>query len=193
MLGLKLLTDPRWADLAGISIEEILTDHAYCEQKATSTSISLIQNYPDFEQLVEALTPIVAEEWGHFKLVLEQLKKRGLKLGRQRKDKYVNELNKFIRNGGAREDSLAEKLLFSALIEARSCERFRLLSKNIKDEELKQFYKNLMVSEAGHYRLFLDMACDIGGKEKVLARWDEWLQYEEGVMRSLDVRGDRIH
>lgn len=179
--------------MAGKSIEEILTDHAYCEQKATSTAISLIQNYPDYEELVEALTPIVAEEWGHFKLVLEQLKKRGLKLGRQRKDKYVNELNKFIRNGGARGDSLSEKLLFSALIEARSCERFRLLSKNIEDEELKQFYKNLMVSEAGHYRLFLDMACDIGGKEKVLARWDEWLQYEEGVMRSLDVRGDRIH
>src|SRR3978361_670937 len=106
MLGLKLPTDPRWADLAGKSIEEILTDHAYCEQKATSTAISLIQNYPDYEVLVAELTPIVAEEWGHFKLVLEQLKKRGLKLGRQRKDKYVNELNKFIRNGGAREDSL---------------------------------------------------------------------------------------
>ena len=179
--------------MAGMSIEEILTDHAYCEQKAASTGISLIQNYPDFEQLADAVTPIVTEEWGHFKMVLDQLKKRGLKLGRQRKDKYVNELNKFIRNGGARKDSLVEKLLFSALIEARSCERFRLLSKNIEDEDLKQFYKNLMVSEAGHYRLFLDMACDIGGKEQVLARWDEWLQYEEGVMRSLDVRGDRIH
>ncbi len=193
MLGLKLPTDPRWADLAGKSIEEILTDHAYCEQKATSTAISLIQNYPEHEWLIEALTPLVVEEWGHFKLVLEQLKKRGLKLGKQRKDEYVNQLYKFLRHGGSRADSLVEKLLFSALIEARSCERFKVFSKGVDDKELAQFYKNLMVSEAGHYRMFLDMACDLGGKEKVLARWDEWLEYEAGVMRSIDVRGDRIH
>ena len=193
MLGLKLPTDPRWADLAGKSIEEILTDHAYCEQKATSTAISLIQTYPDFVAVVDALIPIVTEEWGHFKLVIDHLKKRGLKLGRQRKDEYVNQLNKFVRTGGSRTDSLIEKLLFSALIEARSCERFRLLSKNIEEEELQAFYKNLMVSEAGHYRLFLDLACQLGGKDKVLNRWDEWLEYEAGIMKSLDVRGDRIH
>ncbi len=193
MLGLKLPTDPRWADLAGKSIEEILTDHAYCEQKAASTSISLIQTYPDFAGVVDSLIPIVTEEWGHFKLVVDQLKKRGLKLGRQRKDEYVNQLNLYVRKGGSRSESLVERLLFSALIEARSCERFRLLSKNIDDDELKQFYKNLMVSEAGHYRLFLDMACELGGKEKVLNRWNEWLDYEAGIMKNLNVRGDRIH
>jgi tRNA-(ms[2]io[6]A)-hydroxylase len=193
MLGLKLPTDPRWADLAGKSIQEILTDHAYCEQKATSTAISLIQNYPDYPSLVEQLSPIVKEEWGHFELVVEHLKKRDLKLGLQRKDVYVNQLNKFIRHGGSRTSSLIEKLLFSALIEARSCERFKLLSKNIDDKELKSFYKNLMVSEAGHYRLFLDMACELGGKEQVLQRWEEWLEFEAGLMKNLDVRGDRIH
>ena len=193
MLGLKLPTDPRWADLAGKSIEEILTDHAYCEQKAASTSISLIQTYPDFAGVVDSLIPIVTEEWGHFKMVVDHLKKRGLKLGRQRKDEYVNQLNKFVRTGGSRTDSLVEKLLFSALIEARSCERFRLLSKGIDEPELQTFYKNLMVSEAGHYRLFLDMASDLGGKEKVLHRWDEWLEYEAGIMKSLDVRADRMH
>jgi tRNA-(ms[2]io[6]A)-hydroxylase len=193
MLGLKLPTDPRWADLAGKSIEDILTDHAYCEQKATSTAISLIQNYPDFENIVTALSPLVKEEWGHFEMVIEQLKKRGLKLGLQRKDKYVSELLKYIRHGGSRKESLVEKLLFSALIEARSCERFKLLSKNIDDTELKSFYKNLMVSEAGHYRLFLDLACELGGKEKVMERWDEWLEFEAGIMQQLDVRGDRIH
>lgn len=193
MLGLKLPTDPRWANLAGKSIEDILTDHAYCEQKAASTSISLIQGYPDYEKLVEELCPIVKEEWGHFELVLQQLKKRGLKLGRQRRDEYVNELNKFIRRGGSRNEGLIEKLLFSALIEARSCERFKLLSQNIDDEELRQFYKNLMVSEAGHYRLFLDMACDLGGKEPVMKRWNEWLEYEAGIMQRIDVRGDRMH
>lgn len=193
MLGLKLPSDPRWANLASIQIEDILTDHAYCEQKAASTSISLIQSYPDFEEMVEALIPIVSEEWGHFKMVLEQLKKRNLKLGRQRKDEYVNELRKFVQKGFSRKESLVEKLLFSALIEARSCERFRLLSKEIDDEELRNFYKNLMVSEAGHYRLFLDMACELGGKEAVMKRWDEWLEYEAGVMTNMAVRGDRMH
>lgn len=193
MLGLKLPTDPRWANLAGKSIEEILTDHAYCEQKATSTAISLIQNYPDFEQMVEAVSPIVKEEWGHFELVLEHLKKRGLKLGRQRKDKYVSELLTYIRHGDSRANGLIEKLLFSALIEARSCERFKLLSKGIEDKELKSFYKNLMVSEAGHYRLFLDLAIAIGEKDLVLKRWEEWLEFEAEVMEKLDVRGDRIH
>lgn len=193
MLGLKLPTDPRWVNLAEKSIEEILTDHAYCEQKAASTSISLIQNYPDFEEVVEALTPIVSEEWGHFKMVLEQLKKRGLKLGLQRKDQYVNALRKFLIKGGSRKSSLVEKLLFSALIEARSCERFKLLSKDINDAELRNFYKNLMVSEAGHYKLFLDMACNLGDKEQVLERWEEWLQYEAEVMQNMSLRGDRMH
>ncbi len=193
MLGLKLPTDPRWVDLAGKSIEEILTDHAYCEQKAASTSISLIQNYPEFTEMVDALIPIVSEEWGHFKMVLEQLKKRNLKLGHQRKDVYVNQLNKFLQKGGSRRESLIDKLLFAALIEARSCERFRLFSKGVEDEELRIFYKNLMVSEAGHYRLFLDMACEYGGKEQVLKRWDEWLNYEADVMKNMEVRGDRVH
>lgn len=193
MLGLKLPTDPRWANLAGKSIQEILTDHAYCEQKAASTSISLIQNYPDFENVIESLSPIVKEEWGHFELVLEHLKKRGLKLGLQRKDKYVSELLKYLRNGGSRRESLIEKLLFAALIEARSCERFKMLSKSIEDDELKSFYRNLMVSEAGHYRLFLDMACDLGGKETVMKRWEEWLQHEAGIIQTLEVRGDRMH
>jgi tRNA-(ms[2]io[6]A)-hydroxylase len=193
MLGLKLPTDPRWVNLASMNIEEILTDHAYCEQKAASTGISLIQSYPDYEELVEALVPIVTEEWGHFKMVLEHLKKRGLKLGKQRKDEYVNELQKFVRKGFSRSESLIEKLLFSALIEARSCERFRLLSKEIADADLSSFYKNLMVSEAGHYRFFLDMACALGDKEKVLLRWNEWLEYEAVVLQNIAVRGDRMH
>ena len=193
MLGLKLPTDPRWVRLAEMSIEDILTDHAYCEQKATSTNISLIQNYPEYEDMVDAVVPIVTEEWGHFKMVLDQLKKRNLKLGQQRKDEYVNELLKFVQKGGSRKQSLTDKLLFSAMIEARSCERFRLLSKAINDEELREFYKRLMVSEAGHYRLFLDLAINISGEEKVLKRWQEWLSYEATVMQQIAVRGDRMH
>ena len=194
MLGLKLATDPRWVNLAEKSIEDILTDHAYCEQKATSTNISLVQHYYDYPKLVEEITPLVTEEWGHFKMVLEQLKKRGLKLGKQRKDDYVNALSKFIQNGGHRHIALCDKLLFSALIEARSCERFKLLSQKINDEELRSFYKHLMVSEAGHYKLFLELAIEVSGDENyALNRWDEWLAYEEEIMKLLELRGDRVH
>ncbi|MBS1593250.1 MAG: tRNA-(ms[2]io[6]A)-hydroxylase [Bacteroidetes bacterium] len=193
MLGLKLPTDPRWVNLAEKSIEEILTDHAYCEQKATSTNISLIQNYPEYEEMVDAVTPVVSEEWGHFKMVLEQLKKRGMKLGPQRKDIYVNELMKFVRKGGSRKESLTDKLLLSAMIEARSCERFKLLSKEVNDAELREFYKRLMVSEAGHYKLFLDLAISVTGEDIVNKRWQEWLDYEAEVMQNIEVRGDRMH
>jgi tRNA-(ms[2]io[6]A)-hydroxylase len=192
-LGLKLPTDPRWADLAAKSICDILTDHAYCEQKAASTGISLIQNYPEYESMVDAVLPVVTEEWGHFKMVLDQLKKRGLKLGPQRKDIYVNELIKFVQKGGSRKQSLTDKLLFSAMIEARSCERFRLLSKDINDEELKEFYKRLMVSEAGHYKLFLDLAIEVSGEAFIEKRWQQWIDYEAEVISKIELRGDSMH
>ena len=193
MLGLKLPTDPRWVDLAGKSLEEILTDHAYCEQKAASTCISLIQQFPEHERLVEELAPIVTEEWGHFRMVLKELKKRNLKLGRQRSDEYVNELIKFQKKGGSREEQLLEKLLMAALIEARSCERFRLLSEGLEDVYLREFYHEFMVSEAGHYRLFIGLANEFSSKEKVKQRWQEWLEFEEQLMNKLEVSGEKMH
>jgi tRNA-(ms[2]io[6]A)-hydroxylase len=193
MLGLKLPTDPRWVNLAEKDLEEILTDHAYCEQKAATSCISLIQAYPDKEELVRELAPIVTEEWGHFRLVLSELEKRDLKLGRQRKDEYVNQLMDFMKKDGSREDRLIERLLVCALIEARSCERFRLLSLHIAEEPLKDFYHKFMVSEAGHYRLFIDLAKRYGGEEKVKTRWQEYLDYEAKIIESLDLRGDRMH
>lgn len=193
MLGLKLTTDPRWVNLAEISLEEILTDHAYCEQKATTSCISLIQQYPEKERLVSELAPIITEEWGHFRLVLAELKKRNLKLGRQRKDEYVNRLLGFQKKGGSREDRLLERLLICALIEARSCERFRRLSIHIADDDLKVFYHKFMVAEAGHYRLFIDLAKEYADEEKVKTRWQEYLDFEEELMKSLELRGDRMH
>ncbi len=193
MLGLKLPTDPRWANLAEKSLEEILTDHAYCEQKATTTCISLIQSYPEKEEMVRELSPIVTEEWGHFRLVLKELEKRGLKLGRQRKDEYVNALLDFSKKASDREEKLIERLLVCALIEARSCERFRTLSLNIDEPELREFYHKFMVAEAAHYVLFLDLAKKYGGEEKVLARWQEYLEFEADLMTKLEVRGDRVH
>ncbi len=193
MLGLKLPTDPRWVNLAEKDLEEILTDHAYCEQKAATSCISLIQQYPDKEEMVRELAPIVTEEWGHFRMVLSELNKRDLKLGRQRKDQYVNKLLAFQKKGGSREDRLLEKLLVCALIEARSCERFRLLSLHIAEEELKDFYHKFMVSEAGHYRLFIDLAKKYSGEEKAKARWQEYLDYEAKIMEEMDLRGDRMH
>lgn len=193
MLGLKLPTDPRWVNLAEKSLEEILTDHAYCEQKAATSCISLIQAFPDKEDMVADLAPIVTEEWGHFRLVLQELKKRGLHLGRQRKDDYVNALLKFERKGGSRDDRLMERLLACALIEARSCERFRLLSLHISDSALRDFYHGFMVSEAGHYRLFIELANRYADTVYVKKRWQEYLDYEAEIMTLLSLRGDRMH
>jgi tRNA-(ms[2]io[6]A)-hydroxylase len=193
ILGLQLPTDPRWVDLAGISLEAILTDHAYCEQKAATSCISLIQRYSDREKLVAELAPIVTEEWGHFRLVLAELQKRGLKLGRQRKDVYVNKLIDFQRTGGRLEDRLLDQLLTMALIEARSCERFKRLSEGLADPYLQQFYRRFMESEAGHYTLFIELAETYLPKEQVRIRWKEWLAYEAEIMKSQELRGDRIH
>lgn len=193
MLGLKLPTDPRWVRIAEIELEEILTDHAYCEQKAAMHCISIISRYPEHTRLVDELAPIVTEEWGHFRQVLAEMKKRNLSLGRQRKDEYVNKLRSFMKTGVSREDKLLEELLVAGLIEARSCERFRLLSLNIKELELRSFYHKFMVSEAGHYVLFLDLARTYFGKERTEARWKEYLDYEVKIMDSLELRADRMH
>lgn len=193
MLGLKLPTDPRWADMAEDQLQEILTDHAYCEQKAALTCISLIGGYPEKEELVEQLSPIVTEEWGHFRQVLRELKKRGLKLGRSRKDEYVNALLKLERKGRTKDEILMEKLLLAALIEARSCERFRVLSLNMESAEMKEFYHSFMVSEAGHYRLFIDLAKTYMPEDKVKARWDEYLAAEAEIITGIELRGDRVH
>lgn len=193
VLGLELPTDPRWVDIAGKNIADILTDHAYCEQKAASSCISLIIQYPDKDKLVEMLTPVVAEEWSHFERVIEEIRKRGLSLGFPRTDEYVQKLQTLIKKGGSREQLLMERLLMNALIEARSCERFRLLSEHIADKELSKFYYELMVSEAGHYKNFLTLAKEYCGEEKVNQRWREWLEGEAEIMKSLEVRADRIH
>ena len=193
VLGLQLPTDPRWVDLASFSLEDVLTDHAYCELKAATACISLIQAFPEKEELVRELAPIVTEEWGHFRAVIGELDKRGLKLGRQRKDEYVNELMKFEIKGGSRETHLTERLLICALIEARSCERFRLLHLNLADADLATFYYKFMVAEAGHYRLFIDLAKLYGDKDHVMQRWKAYLVYEADMMNRLEVRGDRMH
>lgn len=192
-LGLELPTDPRWVNIAEKNIEEILVDHAYCEQKAASTGISLIVSYPEKEKLVEMLTQVVAEEWGHFERVIDELRKRGYKLGKQRKDEYVIALQNLLNTGGSREQRLVERLLMSALIEARSCERFKILWKNIPDKELSEFYYELMVSEAGHYKSFLQLAKEYMPEDAVNKRWRELLEAEAKIVSQLDVRGDRMH
>ena len=193
ILGLQLPTDPRWVDLASISLEDILTDHSYCEQKAANTCISLITKYNDKDELVNNISPIVTEEWGHFRMVLAELRKRNLKLGKQRKDEYVNKLLEFQKKGGNAEDRFLDLLLTMALIEARSCERFKRLSEGLQDEYMRNFYRKFMESEAGHYTLFITLAETYLPKEKVRARWKEWLAFEAGVIKNLEVRGDRVH
>ena len=192
MLGLKLPTDPRWVNIAEKSIQEILIDHAFCEQKAATNGISLIIRYPDKEKLVQEVTPLVAEEWGHFRRVLKELEKRGFKLGRTRKDQYVIQLMAKQKKGDFGMQ-LLEQLLICALIEARSCERFRLLSLYCSDEDLRKFYHEFMVSEAGHYRMFIDLAKTYYPEDVVKSRWDEWLEIEAEIIQGLELRGDRVH
>ncbi|MCE7862427.1 MAG: tRNA-(ms[2]io[6]A)-hydroxylase [Bacteroidetes bacterium CHB5] len=193
VLGLELPTDPRWVNIAEKNIADILIDHAYCEQKAASSCISLIVNFPEKAGLVEMLAPVVAEEWTHFERVLDQLRKRSLALGPQRKDEYVEQLQKIVKKGGSREQQLVEKLLINALIEARSCERFRLLWKEIGDAELSNFYYELMISEAGHYKNFLKLAKTYMNPELVEKRWREILEQEAVILKNMEVRGDRMH
>jgi tRNA-(ms[2]io[6]A)-hydroxylase len=193
MLKLKLPTDPRWVDIAGKQLEEILTDHAYCEQKAASTGISLIVQYPEKEELVETVTQLVAEEWAHFKRVIKELKKRGLKLGAQRKDEYVIALMAHMRKGGSREQQLMDKLLICALIEARSCERFKLLWQNLEDKALKTFYYDFMVSEAGHFTTFVELAKLYLPADVVDKRFEELLTAEAEIIQNLAWRSDRVH
>jgi tRNA-(ms[2]io[6]A)-hydroxylase len=193
LLHLKLPTDPRWANIAERNIEEILTDHAYCEQKATSSCISLIIQYPNLTELVDIVTPIVSEEWKHFEMVMMHLRKRGYELGKPRKDEYVVELQRKLLKGGSKEQQLTEKLLLNALIEARSCERFKTLWQNIEDKELSEFYHKLMKSEARHYVTFIELARKYAPREKVDKRWQELLEIEAEILKNIGVRGDRMH
>lgn len=185
MLGLKLPTDPRWVNIVEKNIEEILTDHAFCEQKATSTAISLIVSFPEYTALVQEMVALVKEEISHFKLVHDIIIERGWTLGRDRRDDYVIELTKYFPKGGSRTNQLVHRLLYAALIEARSCERFRLLSEELEDKELAAFYRKLMVSEANHYTMFLGFARKYGNKKEVDAKWQELLEYEAGIMKKL--------
>lgn len=193
MLGLKLETDPRWVNIAEKEISEILTDHAYCEQKAASTCISLILQFYQYPEITEAVAPVVSEEWAHFRMVIAELKKRNLSLGEPRPDRYVNELLKLERKGGQLTRQLMDRLLICALIEARSCERFRLLSMHCSDRLLRNFYHEFMVSEAGHYVLFVELAKKFRPEDEVNNRLQDLLIKEAEIIRSLEPRSDRIH
>ncbi|MCL6294797.1 tRNA-(ms[2]io[6]A)-hydroxylase [Jejuia spongiicola] len=192
MLGLKLPTDPRWVNIVEKNIEEILTDHAFCEQKATSTAISLIVSFPEYTELVQEMVALVKEEISHFKMVHDIILKRGWTLGRDRRDDYVVQLIKFFPKGGSRTTQLVHRLLYAALIEARSCERFRLLSEELQDKELADFYRKLMVSEANHYTMFLGFARQYGNKKEVDTKWQQLLDFESKIMANLG-KNETVH
>lgn len=192
MLGLKLPTDPRWVNIVEKNIEDILTDHAYCEQKATSTAISLIVSFPEYTELVQEMVALVKEEISHFKMVHDRILENGWTLGRDRKDDYVVQLLKFFPKGGSRTTQLVHRLLYAALIEARSCERFRLLSEELQDRELAEFYRKLMVSEANHYTMFLGFARQYGNRQEVDRKWNDLLEYEAEIMKNLG-KSETIH
>ena len=192
MLGLKLPSDPRWVNIAEKNLEDILSDHAFCEQKAASTAISLIVSFPEYTELVQEMIALVEEEMSHFKMVHDIILERGFTLGRDRKDAYVSRLLQFFPKGGSRTTQLVHRLLYAALIEARSCERFRLLSKHLEDKKLAKFYRTLMISEANHYTSFLGFARQYGDREDVDQKWEALLDYEANIMKSLS-KSETIH
>jgi|TARA_B110000977_G_scaffold32231_1_gene42756 tRNA-(ms[2]io[6]A)-hydroxylase len=192
MLGLKLPSDPRWVNIAKKNLEEVLSDHAFCEQKAASTAISLIVSFPEYTELVKEMIALVEEEMSHFKMVHDLIIERGFSLGRDRKDAYVLKLLQFFPKGGSRTTQLVHRLLLAALIEARSCERFRLLSEHLEDKKLANFYRKLMISEANHYTSFLSFARQYGNKEEVNQKWDDLLEFEADIMKSLNI-SESIH
>lgn len=192
MLGLKLPTDPRWVNIVEKNIEDILTDHAFCEQKATSTAISLIVSFPEYTDLVQEMVALVKEEISHFKMVHDLILENGWVLGRDRKDLYVSKLLQFFPKGGSRTTQLVHRLLYAALIEARSCERFRLLSEELQDKELAEFYRKLMVSEANHYTMFLGFARQYGERKEVDKKWEDLLKFEADIMKDLS-KSETIH
>lgn len=185
MLGLKLPTDPRWVNIVEKNIEDILTDHAWCEQKAASTAVSLIVSFPEYTDLIQEMIALVKEEISHFKMVHDKILERGWILGRDRKDEYVLQIVQFFPKGGSRTTQLVHRLLYAALIEARSCERFRLLSEELEDKELAEFYRKLMVSEANHYTMFLGFARQYGDRKEVDQKWNDLLSFEAEVMKNL--------
>lgn len=192
MLKLKLPTDPRWVNIVEKNIEEILTDHAFCEQKAASNAITIVVKNPEKTDMVTALLELAKEELTHFQMVHQKLIDRGFVLGKERKDEYVNLLYDFMRKGGSRHDQLIDRLLFAAMIEARSCERFRVLSENIKDADLAAFYRELMISEANHYTLFIGFANQYADGVDVDARWQQWLEFEGKIISQFGVK-ETIH
>ena len=192
MLGLKLPSDPRWVNIAEKNLEEILSDHAFCEQKAASTAISLIVSFPEYTELVQEMIALVEEEMSHFKMVHDLILERGFSLGRDRKDTYVSKLLQFFPKGGSRTTQLVHRLLLAALIEARSCERFRLLSEHLEDKKLAKFYRKLMISEANHYASFLGFARQYGDRDDVNKKWNDRLEFEANIMKSLSI-SESIH
>jgi tRNA-(ms[2]io[6]A)-hydroxylase len=185
MLGLKMATDPRWVSVVSKNLEEILVDHAFCEQKAASSAISIIVQYPQYSDLVQAMTAICQEEMQHFNMVHEKLIERGFKLGFERKDPYVNDLSVFLRrskSNSSKKGLFVNQMLFAAMIEARSCERFKILSEQLEDEDLKIFYRSLMESEARHYTTFLHFAKKYGDGINVDERWNAFLEFEASLM-----------
>ncbi|MEN8777473.1 MAG: tRNA-(ms[2]io[6]A)-hydroxylase [Polaribacter sp.] len=183
MLGLQFETETSWAEIAKVNLQQILTDHAFLEQKAASNAVSIIINYSEETELVKEMSSIAIEEMQHFKMVHLLMVKRGMVLGREQKNDYAVRLQKFFPKTKNRTDALVQRLLVAALIEARSCERFKVFSENMEDEELKKFYKNLMISEANHYTTFLKFARDYQDREIVDKKWEALLAFEAEMMK----------
>ena len=180
MLHLAVPTDSGWLPRALTDISELLLDHAHCEQKAAGNAVALLFRYPQHAFLMSPLAELAREELAHFQQVLALLDARGERFRPQRASPYAGRLRQVVR--APEPQRLLDTLLCSAVIEARSCERFQLLAGGLPDAELAAFYRGLLASEARHHQMFLELADVLVPPDEVRVRLDEIAAYEASVL-----------
>lgn len=181
MLELASETDPRWLEEAVQDMDLILLDHAHCEKKAASTAMSTLFRYQDQPQLVAPLAALAREELDHFLQVLAVMKGRGVPFRAAVPSAYGARLHKAVRKRDP--EHLLDTLLVAALIEARSCERMKLLADALPDRALAEFYRELLAAEARHFHTYLDMARSFTERAQVMERLRELAAHEARVLR----------
>jgi tRNA-(ms[2]io[6]A)-hydroxylase len=193
-LPLKSATSPNWARDVLREPLALLNDHAHLEKKAAANALELLNRWPEPnppENWITAMTAIARDEVEHLAVVCRLLARRGGRLTKQHSNPYASALRQLVRKGEGR-DELVDRLIVSALIEARSCERFKLLAEFSQDAELAKLYRGLWASEHGHYRMFLQLAERVDSRESVERRWDQMLDAEARIIQSQEV-GPRMH
>jgi tRNA-(ms[2]io[6]A)-hydroxylase len=185
MFRLRIATRPAWTAKVLDQFDDFLIDHAAAEKKASGMAVSMLSHYTDKPDIVRAMTDLAIEEMTHFREVVKILYSRGLQLGSDQRDPYVNALRQTMRKGS--EVYLLDRLLLGCIIEARGCERFGLIAEALPPGELKNFYRAITESEARHEDLFIQLAAAYFSRDDIQSRLDELLDIEAKIVTELPI------